>query len=173
MSSPTDATNAASPGDELAALINEVETLAQFALNLQTRISNTNYGVTPSQDRSAVINQVESLAALTIHVQANLNRVLVGQFVNAMVHPARATAYLQGTPFMPSQLEAAHAGSPEDQPWYVVLVGHEPGIYPSPSAANAQTDGIPNQRQLRQSTRTLALAAYSAHFAVVQKWNPA
>jgi hypothetical protein len=70
-----------------------------------------------------------------------------------------------------------------------VIVGREPSIYSTASvtscfiyltptntaastAANEQTNGIPNQRQQKQSTRTLALATYRTLFAKVEKWNP-
>ncbi|KAJ7282326.1 hypothetical protein C8J57DRAFT_1218550 [Mycena rebaudengoi] len=156
MSTPTSTTtNAASPADELAALIAQVETLSQLAVHVQGRQC-----------------PLLSSPLLTLP-SANMTRVLVGQLVNTIVHPSRAINYIQGVPLTPDEVEVAHALSVELQPYYVVIVGREPGIYASSQAANAQTDGVPRQRQQKQATRTLALGAYRTLFPEVEKWNVA
>ncbi|KAJ7269236.1 hypothetical protein C8J57DRAFT_1509447 [Mycena rebaudengoi] len=140
---------------------------------MSTPASTTTNAASTADELAALIAQVETLSQLAVHVQANMTRVLVGQFVNTIVHPSRAINYVQGIPLMPGEVKAAHALSEELQPYYVVIVRREPGIYALSQAANVQTDGIPRQRQQKQATRTLTLGAYRTLFPEVEKWTVA
>ncbi|KAJ7909364.1 hypothetical protein B0H13DRAFT_2330412 [Mycena leptocephala] len=85
-------------------------------------------------------------------------------------HAASTTTWIRGVPRTPGQVEAAFPeGSGEV--WYVVIRGREPGMYRTPTEANAQTDGVPHQFREKKKTRREALAFYRENYHATANYD--
>ncbi|KAJ7611085.1 hypothetical protein DFH06DRAFT_1131425 [Mycena polygramma] len=73
--------------------------------------------------------------------------------------------FVEDIALTPDEVEAAFATQAEAQSYWVVIRGREPGLYTTVVAANDQTNGVPNQLQIRQTGLAAALALYRAHYA--------
>ncbi|KAJ7116914.1 hypothetical protein C8R44DRAFT_738784 [Mycena epipterygia] len=147
MSTPLTATTATTPvSTELAALVAKVDALSKLALDM---------------------------TKLTIDINTAIPVAVTAQV--ALVTPP-APAFVHGHPRTPGQMEIAFpAGTGDQQSWYVVTVGREPGLYGSSAEADAQVTGIPGQFRQKKSNRLEALAFYRHRYldGAVSKINPA
>ncbi|KAJ7866847.1 hypothetical protein B0H14DRAFT_3442239 [Mycena olivaceomarginata] len=77
----------------------------------------------------------------------------------AEVHPP--VAFSQGIAPTPAQLEAQFpSGRGDNQAWYVVCIGRQPGLYATADEADAQVLGVPDQYRRKVVGRIPALAYY-------------
>ncbi|KAJ6548366.1 hypothetical protein B0H19DRAFT_1298949 [Mycena capillaripes] len=127
-------TNAATPEQELAALIAQVGALSKIALDMTRHC---------------------------IEINDQLPRVVRAQVDAALAGLTPAPAFVQGAAPTPAELEAAFPpGRGDNQTWYVVCIGCRPGLYATPEEADDQVLGIPGQSRRKMSGRGPALAYY-------------
>ncbi|KAJ7639965.1 hypothetical protein DFH06DRAFT_1137971 [Mycena polygramma] len=126
---------------------------------------------TDAPELSTLIRSLQAIARSTRLAQNNLSDLL-GRSVFEPV-------FVEHTPATPEEVAAAFASQNEAQSYWVVLRGREPGLYTTvvtdppftSGAANEQTNGVPNQHQLRVTGFAAALAYYTDnHPENVRKW---
>ncbi|KAJ7687194.1 hypothetical protein B0H14DRAFT_3534214 [Mycena olivaceomarginata] len=72
--------------------------------------------------------------------------------------------FVPGTPATPQEIAAAFANQKTAENYWVVICGREPGLYTNSQDAKDQTNGVPNQHQLRRSNFNDALAYYANNY---------
>ncbi|KAJ7827324.1 hypothetical protein B0H14DRAFT_2595330 [Mycena olivaceomarginata] len=72
--------------------------------------------------------------------------------------------FVPGTPATPQEITAAFANQKTAENYWVVICGREPGLYTNSQDAKDQTNGVPNQHQLRRSNFNDALAYYANNY---------
>ncbi|KAJ7138170.1 hypothetical protein C8R44DRAFT_868495 [Mycena epipterygia] len=146
---PSTPTIAPNPAEELAALVAKVDALSKLALDMTKLAININQAIP-----AVVTAQVATAVAL-------------------LAPSPPAFTHSQGR--TPGQMEMAFPlGFGDQQSWYVVIVGREPGLYGSSAEADAQVNGIPGQFRQKKSNRLEALAFYCHRFldGTVDKVTP-
>ncbi|KAJ7260165.1 hypothetical protein C8J57DRAFT_1514872 [Mycena rebaudengoi] len=114
------------------------------------------------------------LTKLAIEVQTELPRIVHLQMGAVSEDDNDDYLWAAGTPLTPDEMEAKiPPGVGENQTWYVVLRGRNPGLYPSYLDSDAQVLGVPNQFRQKKCGRTEALTFYRYHFTRgdVEKWT--
>ncbi|KAJ6471703.1 hypothetical protein DFH09DRAFT_1110460 [Mycena vulgaris] len=164
------ATTAATPDEELAALVAQVAALSKTALELTKNCIDIHHTIIDTIPRVVASQVAAALAAAAV--------VPAGDFV-------------QGIALTPDQLDAQFPpGTGDTQTWHVVCIGREPGLYASAfvsfvsstltllshsisDLATDQVRGIPNQLRQKKSSRQEALNfyRYKHQAGLVQKWN--
>ncbi|KAJ6527599.1 hypothetical protein DFH09DRAFT_1328071 [Mycena vulgaris] len=147
------ATTAATPDEELAALVVQVAVLSKTALDLTKNCIDIHHTIIDTIPRVVASQVAAALAAAAV--------VLMGDFV-------------QGVALTPAQLDAQFPpGTGDTQTWHVVCIGREPGLYASAELTTDQVRGIPNQLLQKKSSRQEALNfyRYKHQAGQVQKWN--
>ncbi|KAJ6539874.1 hypothetical protein DFH09DRAFT_1323424 [Mycena vulgaris] len=128
-------TTSPTPAQELAALVAKVAALFKLALEMMKLTMDIDDAIP-----NVVASQVAEAVAAT--------QPLVPQFV-------------EGVASTPAQMDAMFPpGFGDHQPWYVVIVGREPGLYGSSVRADAEVNGVPGQFRQKKSSRIEALAFY-------------
>ncbi|KAJ7135538.1 hypothetical protein C8R46DRAFT_1045519 [Mycena filopes] len=107
---------------------------------------------TRTPDMATLIRALQAIARNTAIAQASLS-VILGE-------PVSQPVFVEHVAVTPDQLEAAFDGQHESQNYWVVLRGREPGLYRTVLAADAQTNGVPNEFQRRRTGLANALAFY-------------
>ncbi|KAJ6538210.1 hypothetical protein DFH09DRAFT_1324076 [Mycena vulgaris] len=147
------ATTAATPDEELAALVAQVAALSKTALDLTKNCIDIHHTIIDTIPRVVASQVAAALAAAAV--------VPTGDFV-------------QGVALTPAQLDAQFPpGTGDTQTWHVVCIGREPGLYASAELATDQVRGVPNQLRQKKSSRQEALNfyRYKHQAGQVQKWN--
>ncbi|KAJ7500348.1 hypothetical protein B0H11DRAFT_2225892 [Mycena galericulata] len=128
---------------------------------------------TPEEELAALVAQVAALSKLALDVTRHCIDISdqIPRVVRAQVSAAVAENTPSGPAFLctvgpsPGRMEALFPpGQGDNQPWYVVCVGHRPGLYASSSDADDQVRGVPNSSRRRKDTRQEALAYYRSQF---------
>ncbi|KAJ7264658.1 hypothetical protein C8J57DRAFT_1718543 [Mycena rebaudengoi] len=135
---------------------------ASFAASIQACMPANTLAV------QLVASTVES-TRLAIEVQNRLPALMA-----ATVDRSGGPPFTSGIPISPDALETFIPPN-TGEIWYVVIVGREPGLYRTPTEANAQTDGVPGQFSQKKTSRREALAFYRERFGNppphgVHKW---
>ncbi|KAJ6548274.1 hypothetical protein B0H10DRAFT_2101155 [Mycena sp. CBHHK59/15] len=134
MVNPSSQTNAATPEQELAALVSQVAALSKIALDMTRHC---------------------------LDINEKLPRVVRAQVDAAIAEHTPATAFYEETAPTPDQLEAQFPpGRGDSQAWYVVCTGRQPGLYASADEADEQVSGVPHQHRRKLTGRGPALAYY-------------
>ncbi|KAJ7511236.1 hypothetical protein B0H11DRAFT_1899704 [Mycena galericulata] len=142
MSSST--TTAPTPAQELAALVAQVSYLSKLGLEMTKHCIDINNAIP-----RVVLAQVDAAAA-----------------TNTTAAPApQSPQFVPGVPRTPAQMEALHPpGTGDQQPWYVVWVGREPGLYATSAEADAQVNGVPGQFRRKKDSLHEAQAFYRLQY---------
>ncbi|KAJ7433335.1 hypothetical protein FB451DRAFT_1196249 [Mycena latifolia] len=115
---------------------------------------------TPQMEMAALVEQLKSIAEAAAVAQSLLASVLLATLF------VPVPSFVAGEPATPNAVAAAFPPDEEVQSYWVVLRGHEPGLYRT-------TKGVPNQHMQRKTGRDEALAFYAANFPqFVKKWIP-
>ncbi|KAF8130398.1 hypothetical protein K438DRAFT_1999432 [Mycena galopus ATCC 62051] len=127
------------PTEELAVLVSKVTALSKYALDM-TR--------------------------LCIEIGEGLPDIVKAQVDSAITELTPAGPHFYHTAAIsPDNLEALFpAGYSDNQPWYVVCVGHRPGLYASSADADDQVRGVPNQSRKKKDSREEALLYYRSQY---------
>ncbi|KAJ7097251.1 hypothetical protein B0H15DRAFT_797931 [Mycena belliarum] len=180
MTDTTLASNASTPQEEMDALVAKVAALTLMSLDM-ARLCVDVQNVVPG---IALSKQALEMTSLCIDVKTQIapaftaaaNRA-IASLVNAPVPapvPVSDHLWVKGIALTPDQLEASFGpGVGDEQTWHVVCIGREPGLYASPTEANLQIEGVPNQFREKKKSRVEALAFYRHRYesARVEKWN--
>ncbi|KAJ7067698.1 hypothetical protein B0H15DRAFT_958224 [Mycena belliarum] len=123
--------------------------------------------VTPQTEMLALAAQLQAIAQATAQAQALLTNVVLA---NSIVP---VPSFVAGDAITPEALAASIPEDADQQFYWVVLRGREPGLYCTVHAANQQTHRVPGQCMARKTGRAEALAFYAANYPErVQKWVP-
>ncbi|KAK7029971.1 hypothetical protein R3P38DRAFT_3188896 [Favolaschia claudopus] len=106
---------------------------------------------------SEMIVHLQAIARHTSMAQANLSTLLGGESVTQV-------AFVEGTAESPSTVAARYENQIKGSFYWVVLVGRNPGLYPSADAANRQVLGVPNNSWLRKQGFEAALEHYRDNY---------
>ncbi|KAJ7118297.1 hypothetical protein C8R44DRAFT_878905 [Mycena epipterygia] len=125
---------------------------------------------TPQQELAALVAKVAALSKLAldltrqcIDINQDLPRVVDLQVAAAMAEPPSEVEFVQGVAITPDALDTLFPpGVGDFQPWYVVCIGRELGLYPSSDEADEQVSGVPHQFRRKKSGRAEALSFYRA-----------
>ncbi|KAJ7774397.1 hypothetical protein B0H14DRAFT_2965332 [Mycena olivaceomarginata] len=154
MANPTSqAPTAATPQQDLAALVSQVAALSILAVNITQRCVDT--------EEKAMSKLALDMTRHCIDLTDKIPRVVRAQVEAAIAEVSPPTAFVQGVAPTPAQLEAQFPlGRSDNQAWYVVCIGRQPGLYATPDEADAQVLGVPNQSRRKVVGRVPALAYY-------------
>ncbi|KAK6978072.1 hypothetical protein R3P38DRAFT_3236165 [Favolaschia claudopus] len=106
---------------------------------------------------SEMIYHLQAIARHTGMAQANLSTLLGGEVVTQ-------AAFVEGEADTPSTVAARYENQIKGSNYWVVLVGRNPGVYPSSKDANAQVLGVPNNSWVKKSGFDAALAHYRDNY---------
>ncbi|KAJ7093338.1 hypothetical protein B0H15DRAFT_799154 [Mycena belliarum] len=125
--------------------------------------------VTPQTEMLALAAQLQAIAQATAQAQALLTNVVLANTAGIVPVPS----FVAGDAITPEALAASIPEDADQQFYWVVLRGREPGLYCTVHAANQQTHRVPGQCMARKTGRAEALAFYAANYPErVQKWVP-
>ncbi|KAJ7073329.1 hypothetical protein B0H15DRAFT_806842 [Mycena belliarum] len=125
--------------------------------------------VTPQTEMLALAAQLQAIAQATAQAQALLTNVVLANTAGIVPVPS----FVAGDAITPEDLAASIPEDADQQFYWVVLRGREPGLYRTVHAANQQTHRVPGQCMARKTGRAEALAFYAANYPErVQKWVP-
>ncbi|KAJ7076279.1 hypothetical protein B0H15DRAFT_955802 [Mycena belliarum] len=165
MTDTTLASNASTPQEEMDALVAKVAALTLMSLDMARLCVDV---------QTSLCIDVKTQIAPAFTAAANR---AIASLVNAPVPapvPVPDHLWVKGIALTPDQLEASFGpGVGDEQTWHVVCIGREPGLYASPTEANLQIEGVPNQFREKKKSRVEALAFYRHWYesARVEKWN--
>ncbi|KAJ7104996.1 hypothetical protein C8R44DRAFT_746235 [Mycena epipterygia] len=147
MHTPTPATTASTPAQEMDALIAQVADLSKLALKM------TQHCIDLHDNIPRIVGlQVAAKVAAELDALAD---------AAAAPAPAEDGAFVELPAPTPDELDALFPpGTGEFQVWYVVCIGREPGLYASHTDADNQVRGVPNQFRMKKSSLREALDFY-------------
>ncbi|KAJ7085638.1 hypothetical protein B0H15DRAFT_801799 [Mycena belliarum] len=176
MTDTTLASNASTPQEEMDALVAKVAALTLMSLDMARLCVDV--------QSIALSKQALEMTSLCIDVKTQIAPALTAAANRAIASLANAPVaapvpvpdhlWVKGIALTPDQLEASFGpGVGDEQTWHVVCIGREPGLYASPTEANIQIEGVPNQFREKKKSRVEALAFYRHRYesARVEKWN--
>ncbi|KAJ6479854.1 hypothetical protein C8R45DRAFT_1156097 [Mycena sanguinolenta] len=145
---------ATSPEQELAALVSQVMAMSMLAVSFSRRCIDVH---DKEMSKSAL-----DIAQQCIDISTKIPRV-VRAHVDAAEDQFRppTPAFYEHIAPTPDQMDARlPAGRGENQVWYVVCVGRNPGLYAAADDADEEVRGVPNHSRLKVTGRAAALAHY-------------
>ncbi|KAJ7870319.1 hypothetical protein B0H14DRAFT_3440151 [Mycena olivaceomarginata] len=146
-------TTAATPEQELAALVSQVAAMSVLAVNITQHCVDT--------DDKAVSKLALDMTRHCIDLTDKIPRVVRAQVEAAVAEVRPPTTFSQGIAPTPAQLEAQFpSGRGDNQAWYVVCIGRQPGLYATADEADAQVLGVPDQYRRKVVGRIPALVYY-------------
>ncbi|KAJ7315505.1 hypothetical protein DFH08DRAFT_820436 [Mycena albidolilacea] len=129
------------PDQELAALITWVSELSKLAVDLSERCINL--------DNSGLSKLALNVTRHCLDLHGERLQSLVAEQVPRVVRLKVDAA-----------ISEVRSGRGDNQPWYVVWVGCQPGLFATYEEANDQVNSVPNTGRRRIVGRVSALAYY-------------
>ncbi|KAF8187857.1 hypothetical protein K438DRAFT_1972561 [Mycena galopus ATCC 62051] len=129
--------NAATPDLELAALLTQVTALSKLAVDV------THWSL--DLNDKALSKLALDMTRHCIDINDKLPRIVRAQVAAALSELRAALGFYQGIAPTPSQLDALFPpGRGDNQTWYVICIGCQPGLYATPEEADDQVLGVPD-----------------------------
>ncbi|KAJ7792841.1 hypothetical protein B0H14DRAFT_3498762 [Mycena olivaceomarginata] len=144
---------AASPEEELAALVTQVATLSKLAVDLSEQCIDA--------DDKALSKLALEVTRHCIDINDKIPRVVQVQVDAAVAVFRKTPAFYENIAPTPDEMEVEYPpGRGDKQVWYVVCVGRQPGFYTTYEEAEDEVDGVPRGHRRRVPGRIAALAYY-------------
>ncbi|KAF8210718.1 hypothetical protein K438DRAFT_1958940 [Mycena galopus ATCC 62051] len=127
---------------------------------------------TPTEELAVLVSKVTALSKYALDMTRLCIEIGEGlpDIVKAQVDSAITELTPAARTFITLRPYHLTFGSPlpcwlrDNQPWYVVCVGHRPGLYASSADADDQVRGVPNQSRKKKDSREEALLYYRSQY---------
>ncbi|KAJ6610492.1 hypothetical protein B0H10DRAFT_2224981 [Mycena sp. CBHHK59/15] len=133
-------------------------------------------GPTTCEELRAVITTTKKLLTLAhslTHTAEELHDKLPAILARLNEEAAEDNVFVRVVAKTPAQVAALDSLAADgSRAWWVVFVGHDPGIYDTLEATNTQIKGCPNQEYRCKGSKQEALAFYQLMYdnKQVEKW---